>query len=280
MSQITSTNDLQTLTGNGGGGAVSPLNGNITIVGGTGIAVTGNQAAHTITISNTGAEASTFNGDTGTATPLAGVIDIFGAATGSITTSASGNTIDIAVSGTTNHAVQLGDAFGSLSNSNLGTNGQVLIGATGADPAFSTLTSTSGTVSFTAGVNSLDLNVVGGGMAWQTVAVNTSMASNTGYVTAAGAQINLLLPAVSAVGAVVQIVDSGQAGTNSPWRVTQAAGQQIFAALTYATTSGAGGYLEVTAGSTDAQYSSVTLRCIVANTLWVVESASGNINAV
>jgi hypothetical protein len=44
-----------------------------------------------------------------------------------------------------------------------GTNGQVLIAATGAAPAFASLTSTGGTVTFTPGAHSLNLEASGGG---------------------------------------------------------------------------------------------------------------------
>lgn len=68
-------------------------------------------------------------------------------------------TLTASVSNTTNHAVQVGNAAGSLTSLPVGTNGQVLLGATAADPAFATLTSTAGTITYTTGVNSLNLDV-------------------------------------------------------------------------------------------------------------------------
>lgn len=59
--------------------------------------------------------------------------------------------------GTTNNAVQIGNITGTLTSIPVGTNGQVLIGATNAQPLFSTLTSNAGTISFTPGPNSLNL---------------------------------------------------------------------------------------------------------------------------
>lgn len=73
----------------------------------------------------------------------------------------SPNTLTVNVSGTTDNAVQIGNALGSLSSIAVGTNGQVLIGATGADPAFASLTSTDGSIVFTPGVNTLDLSASG-----------------------------------------------------------------------------------------------------------------------
>jgi len=78
-----------------------------------------------------------------------------------IGTTAAGSTVTFNVTGTTDHAVQVGNATNSLTSLVVGTNGQVLIGATGADPAFATLTSAGGTIAFTTGVNTLNLEAGG-----------------------------------------------------------------------------------------------------------------------
>lgn len=57
-----------------------------------------------------------------------------------ITTSASGSTLTISLTGTTDHAVQIGNASGSLTSLAVGGNGQILLGAVGANPAFVTPT--------------------------------------------------------------------------------------------------------------------------------------------
>jgi len=67
------------------------------------------------------------------------------------------NTVTIDLTGTTDHAVQIGNATGSLDSLAVGTDGMVLLGATAADPAFATLTSTDGSVVFTPGANTLNL---------------------------------------------------------------------------------------------------------------------------
>src|SRR5574338_4571 len=87
----------------------------------------------------------------------AGNIDVLGGNNITTTGNSSPNTLTIDVTGTTNHAVQIGNATGSLTSIPVGTNGQVLIGATGADPAFATLTSPGNTIVFTPGPNSLNL---------------------------------------------------------------------------------------------------------------------------
>lgn len=80
-------------------------------------------------------------------------------------------TIDLV--GTTDHAVQIGNASGSLTSIAVGTNGQVIVGATGADPAFATLTSPDGSITFTTGANSLALAVTGGTSVGKTITGNT-----------------------------------------------------------------------------------------------------------
>ncbi len=89
-------------------------------------------------------------------------------ATGAVTSVKAGNNISvtgtatsptISVAGTTTNAVQIGNSSGSLTSLALGSNGQVLLGATGAAPAFASLTSAGGTVTFTPGTNSLSIDV-------------------------------------------------------------------------------------------------------------------------
>lgn len=68
--------DLSTLTGDAGG-AISPMSGNINILGGAGLTVTG--AASTLTITNDTPEVETLTGDTGGAlSPTSGNINIVG----------------------------------------------------------------------------------------------------------------------------------------------------------------------------------------------------------
>jgi len=63
----------------------------------------------------------------------------------------------------TSHGVLLGNGTSAISATAAGTNGQVLIAATGAAPAFATLVSGDGSITFTLGANSIDMRAVGGG---------------------------------------------------------------------------------------------------------------------
>jgi hypothetical protein len=74
------------------------------------------------------------------------------------------NALTVANGGTgattlTDHGVVLGSGTGAVSVTAVGTDGQVLIGATGADPAFATITSTGSTITFTPGANTLNMEV-------------------------------------------------------------------------------------------------------------------------
>lgn len=142
-------------------GSAIPSGNILNIIGGPHVQTTG--SGNTITIEAAGTIAVSVHTDSGNAVPSGGVLNVFGLAGHNISTSGSGNTVDIAVSGTTNHAVQIGNSTGSLTSLSVGLDGQVIIGATAADPAFAYLTSTGGTIAFTTGPNSLNLETVGAG---------------------------------------------------------------------------------------------------------------------
>lgn len=90
---------------------------------------------------------------------------------------------------------------------------------------------------------------------------SVTMATNTGYTSDAGASlITFTLPATSAIGDWVEINGKGSGG----WIIAQASGQQIHVGNA-SSTSGAGGSV----ASTN-QYDCVRLRCVTANTIWVV----------
>ncbi len=114
----------------------------------------------------------TLTGNSGGAiAPVANNINTVG--TGSITSIGTAGTITTQLTGLTNHSVQVGAGTATLTQLSVGTNGQVLVGATGADPAFATLTSSDSSISFTAGVNTLSLQVAGGTSVGKTITGNT-----------------------------------------------------------------------------------------------------------
>ncbi len=168
-----------------------------TITGSGGISVTnGDGVAGNPDISAGSSVATTYTEDAGSATPSANNLNILGTAAQGISTSGAGSTVTItaanatttqkgvlplatnaeAIAGTdttkaitaddlkaklgvqTAHGVLVAEGTSSaLTALTVGTNGQVLIGATAADPAFATVTSSDGSISFTTGANSLSI---------------------------------------------------------------------------------------------------------------------------
>lgn len=131
------------------------------------------------------------------------------------------------------------------------TTGQVAVGVTGSDPVGTTLPVP---VTF---VNQTSSSV--------------TVSGNTAYLTNNGASlVTYTLPATMSLGAVVQIRGASAGG----WIIAQATGQAIHF-LSSTTTTGTGGSL-----ASSNQYDSITISCIVANTTFTVDSASGNITVV
>ena len=80
---------------------------------------------------------------------------------------AGGGDVAVADGGTgasslTDNAVLVGSGTSAITALTVGTNGQVLLGSTGADPAFGTLTSSDSTIEFTTGAGSLSIQARAG----------------------------------------------------------------------------------------------------------------------
>jgi hypothetical protein len=142
-------------------------------------------AGNTITINSTSSAMLEFTTDvSGPVDPTAGGIVNVTGATNIFSDGSVVNTLRLNLQGT-NHALFVGRGTNtSSSNLAVGSNGQVLIAATGADPKFSTITSSGGTITFTPGANSL--NIEAGG------AVPTTFTANTGTATPALNNLNVL----------------------------------------------------------------------------------------
>jgi len=156
-----------------GGSGIDPAWGTVTSSDGT-ITITG--GANTLDITRTGGGGVTdFITDAGTAVGAAAQITVSGGT--NINTAGAGNVVtinldnDVTISGKMTSAdlqvtnISTGflesDAAGNISNSE-GTDGQLIIGATGAPGAWASVTSTSGTVQITEGANTLNLESIAG----------------------------------------------------------------------------------------------------------------------
>jgi len=110
------------------------------------------------------------------------------------------------------------------------------------------------------GIDVLEVTVVG----------PLTMSEDTAFIANNAAQVDLVLPLTATLGSIVKVNGKGVGG----WIISQNAGQTIHF-LAQDTTTGAGGSLASTT-----QYDCITLRCITADTDFVVESVTGNLTVV
>lgn len=150
------------------------------------------------------------------------------------------------------------------------TNGQIVIGSTGAQPVVGTITPGTG-VGVVNGAGTITINAIGGGLIWTDVTGATqAIAVNNGYTANRGTLITFTLPVSSVYGSVIQIVGKG-AGL---WTIAQNASQMIhFGAVT--STTGVGGSV-----SSILQYDVIKLVCSVQDLEWTCVSAVGNFSIV
>lgn len=190
-------------------------------------------------------------------------------ASGIVKYDAAGNFTAITV---TQHSVLVGAASNGITSLTAGTNGQVIVGSTGADPVFATLTGTGG-ITFTTGAGSLAINNTGGGLTWSVVTADASFTVNTGTIANKAGLLTMTLPATASIGDEIAITGEN---TALGWKIAQNANQQIFFG-TSSTTLGATGSL----ASTNIR-DALNMVCTVsgASTVWTVLSSIGNITVV
>ncbi len=135
-------------------------------------------------------------------------------------------------------------------------------------PCFIAYTTTSGY--FFSGVG--DLITSGPLFAWTVVTINTNMSVNQGYIVNGGGSINLLLPATSVIGDIIEIATLGTNGCV----VTQGAGQSLNI-VDVTSTVGAGGTttLQTTGGVLSG---SIRLLCVATDTQWKSIAGTGTWN--
>jgi hypothetical protein len=152
------------------------------------------------------------------------------------------------------------------------TNGQVIIGSTGAIPVASTLSGgTNVSIVNTAG--SITITTAGtASFLWNSVVTSTvSMAVENGYICANGSTlITYTLPATANTGTSIKVAGNSAGG----WIIEQNASQNIKYG-NVSTTTGTGGSL-----ASSNQYDQVDLLCVVGSTTWVVRGSIGNLTYV
>jgi hypothetical protein len=142
-------------------GSATPSGNVLNVVGGTGVTVTGSGNTLTINASSSNLEILT---DLGVpVSPDMSILEVYGDHN-ITTTGISPNIISVSVSGTTNHAVQIGNSTGSLTSVGPLTTGQLLIGVTGSDPNPARLTAGSNiTIDDTSTPGQITISSTGGG---------------------------------------------------------------------------------------------------------------------
>lgn len=148
-------------------------------------------------------------------------------------------------------------------------NGSLLIGdGTGFRNAVLTAGSN---VTITNAAGEITIAAAPGGVTFSGVSGTTQQAAvNNGYIPLNASLTTITLPATAAVGDVVAITGYG----SGLWKLAQNASQLIhFNSLV--TTTGTGGSIAATH-----QFDTVVVRCVVANTTWVVENAVGNLDVI
>lgn len=168
-----------------------------------------------------GSSVTTLTGNTGgPVVPTGGNINVIGS--GNLTSAGSGSTLTFTVVGTTNHAIQLGNASGSLTSLGVATNGQLPIGSTGANPVLAAITAGSNiSVTNGAGTITIAANTAAQVVAYTAVnfAASPYTALSTDYylgVNATGGAISILLPNGPTMGRIFAIKDNvGIAATNN-----------------------------------------------------------------
>ena len=147
------------------------------------------------------------------------------------------------------------------------SNGQLVIGSTGAAPVAAVLTAGAGT-SIVNGAGSITISSTASGDNWSAIAASQTMAPNNSYLCVApGGALTLSLPLISAQFTRITVALEGAAS----FVIAQGPGQQIRLGNLQSTVGPAGSLASTAQGDV------VTLVCTVANTNWMVESAVGNL---
>lgn len=248
--------DFASLTVAGGGTGATSITDHALIVGSGTAAVTeiGPLTNGQLVIGSTGADpvaasltapaaGITITGGAGTVTfALADDLSaVEGLATTGIVSRTAANTWT--ATSITQHAVLIGAASEVPANLGPLTNGQLVIGSTGAAPVAATLTA--GTdISITEGAGTITINSTAvEGLAWEEVtAASDTIAAGEGFITNRGTLVTVTLPATAAIGDTFGIINKGAGFVN----IAQNAGDQIIFG-NQSTTAGVGGSLQATA---------------------------------
>lgn len=255
---------VATLTGDAGG-PIAPAAGNINVIGTAAQGITSSGAGNTITF--TVANASTIQ--KGVVALATNAETIAGAVT---TKAVTPDDLKAKLGTQTDHGVLVARGTAAAVDAlAVGTNGQLLIGSTGANPVFATLTAGTGITTVT-GAGSLTINAVGGGTSFVApVGAAQPMVVNTTYVANQAGLLTFTLPAAASASAgdVIRVIGFGAGG----WQIDQNALQQIIVNATPSTVGVLGNAFST--ASTDG----ITIQCIDAGLTWIATDIVGGPSA-
>jgi hypothetical protein len=176
----------------------------------------------------------TLTGNSGGAVgPTAGNINTIGGNNITVVGNPGTSTLTASVTGTTNHAVQVGNATGSLTSLAAATNGQLVIGSTGVDPVVAALTA-GNNIGVTNGAGSISLAVTG--TTNHSVQVGNASGSLTSLAAATNGQLVIGSTGVDPVVATLT-AGSGVTITNGAGSITVATNADGFVTSTVQTTN-------------------------------------------
>jgi hypothetical protein len=155
-----------------------------------------------------------------------------------------------------NSASLVSSSSGVPTWSNSMTNGQVIIGSTGAQPQAALLSEGTG-ITITSAPNSITISASGAGLDWVVISGTSQAASvGTGYIPSNGSLTTISLPAICNPGDFIAVQGAGSGG----FLIQANSGQVIHIGASASSSAGS-----VASAN---QYDAIGLVCIVANTDW------------
>lgn len=247
------------------GGALSPTANNWNIVGTAAQGLSSSGSGSTLTFTN--ADWTTIQKGVGVLATNAETI------AGTSTTKAiTPDDLKAKLGTQTQYASPYGNATtGAIQWTNALSDGQLMIGATGAAPVAATLTAGANIV-ITNAANSITIAASGsGGMTWTEVTgTSQAMVPGAGYIANNVGLVTLTLPTTMAVGDIIRVAGKS-AGL---FAIAQNASQLIHLQSSTTTTGVAGSLTAL------GQYNSLEILCITANTTFEIISSMGSFTVV
>jgi len=270
-----------------GGTGATTAQQSIVSVGTASQVLTSNGAGALPTFQDAGSSSISITGDTGGA--LVGSAFTFTGGTTGLSFGGSGSTetlsgtLVVANGGTgattlTDHGVLVGSGTGAVTPLAVGTDGQVLIGSSAADPVFATLTSTGATITFTPGAGTLNLEAV--------AAANLIVHTDGSDATEAAGAISILggtgITTSGSTSVVTLTLDTPVAVTNGGTGLTSfTQGDVIYSSATNTLSAlakdvSATRYLSNTGASNNPAWSQIALATGVSGTLPVANGGTSS----